>query len=106
MRRSKQFLVLFLIVLCIISIVSCSNKDDSNGEKDNFEPERILELKEIEINPNGNDVIYLGETFNSEGYDIYFVYRVVGSATGEVEKVKCEHFYYEDYKVNYEKDLI
>lgn len=94
---------LFSFIMCCLLLTSCINNTNqpTEGPTEDDGP-KVLELRELEVVHNGNDVIYLGETFTAEGYDINLVYRIVGS-DGETEKVACENYVIDDSNVNYEK---
>ena len=93
--RKLRFLV--GVIFCCFVLASCNNSNNSGGD----EPEKELELRELEVIDNNNDVIYLGETFTGEGYDVNLVYRVINGA-GEKVKVECTNYVIDDSAVDYE----
>ena len=98
-------LLIFSFIICCLFLTSCRDNTGSPTGGDTptvDEGPKELELRELEIVSNGNDVIYLGETFTAKGYDVNLVYRIVGSQ-GETEKVPCENYVIDDSNVNYEK---
>ena len=100
----KKSFILLMMVLSLF-MVGCNNGNENNPSTEHppvENEEKVLELRELEVLDNGNNVVYLGETFTAKGYDINLVYRVVGSKN-EYEKVKCENFNIDDSNVNYEK---
>lgn len=104
MKKIKIMLFSILGMCLLLTACKENNNPGGNGGTPPEVPdeEEVLEIKELEIVSNGNEVIYLGETFTAEGYDINLVYRIVGSG-GETKKVKCENYTIDDSLVDYEK---
>lgn len=104
MRKIKQIFSFLSLFLLALTLVGCNNDENSGGNGDGGQTppeEKVLEIKELEVNHNNNNVIYLGDTFTGEGYEVFIVYRVVGG-NGETEKVPCENYTIDDTYVDYE----
>jgi len=104
-ETNMKKLLIFSFIICCLFLTSCRDNTDgpTGGDTPTVdEGPKELELRELEIVSNGNDVIYLGETFTAKGYDVNLVYRIVGSQ-GETEKFPCENYVIDDSNVNYEK---
>ena len=99
--KKLKFISYLLLGICCISFLMACDKTETPNETPN-ETDKVLELKELEVIHNGHNVIYLGEKFTAEGYDINLVYRVVGSG-GEEERVKCENYAIDDSMVDYDQ---
>lgn len=101
----KTILSLMLVFLFLLGLVSCGENETTTPTPE--EPtidlgDYELELKELKIVHNDCNVIYLGEKFTAEGYDILIVYRIKDSG-GESIEVECTNYTIDDSRVDYSK---
>ncbi len=73
----------------------------------NFEDGRNREPSGLAVVHNGHDVIYIGDTFTGEGYDVYITYTELDNegneALPQVTCYKLDSFSIDDSRVNYQK---
>lgn len=96
MKKTK---LIFLFILMLTLFVSCGEQTPEGPNKEETE---TLEVKEIKIVHNDHNVIYLGDKFTAEGYDVFIVYTIVNSG-GKTKEVKCENYTIDDSRVDYSK---
>lgn len=120
----KKIIVGLFALLLTFAMTGCKKDkgDDKGGEiKDSiyetpegypfpktiFNDGKNREIQTMSVVDNGNNVVYLGDRFTAEGYDVYMIYTEmdhIGTDLPLRTATKIENFTFDDSRVNYQKE--